>query len=142
VGVEAEPIARSGWRPQQKALPERPRSADRTRSPAAVSRKREYFKYLPETIDDFAPTAASFGAWRPTAESESPPLAGISQITEGKVSSRRTGWLGQEDSNLRMVESKPTRILNDFNGFSDEIVDSAPRRINKLEVQSEWTLPI
>src|ERR1700730_155196 len=36
------------------------------------------------------------------------------------------GWLGREDSNLRMVESKSARILNDFNGFSDETADSAP----------------
>jgi hypothetical protein len=35
-------------------------------------------------------------------------------------------WLGREDSNLRMVESKSARILNDFNGFSDETADSAP----------------
>ena len=32
-----------------------PRSADRTRSPAAVSQKREVFKCLPETIGYFAP---------------------------------------------------------------------------------------
>jgi hypothetical protein len=44
-----------------------PRSPDRTRSPVAVSRKREYFKYPPETIGDFAPIAANFGARRPTA---------------------------------------------------------------------------
>jgi hypothetical protein len=37
---------------------------------------------------------------------KSPPLAGISEVTKGKVSRRRTGWLGREDSNLRMVESK------------------------------------
>jgi hypothetical protein len=32
-----------------------------------------------------------------------------------------------EDSNLRMMESKSARFLNDFNGFSDETADSAPR---------------
>src|ERR1700726_4868498 len=32
-----------------------PRSADRARSPARVSEKREYFKCRPETIGDFAP---------------------------------------------------------------------------------------
>src|ERR1700687_2349515 len=41
---------------------------------------------------------------------KSPPLAGISQVTEGKVSRRRTAWLGREDSNLRMVESKSTAL--------------------------------
>jgi hypothetical protein len=42
-------------------LPGRPRSADRTRSPAAVSQKREYFKYPPETIGDFSLEVAEFG---------------------------------------------------------------------------------
>jgi hypothetical protein len=34
-------------------------------------------------------------------------------------------WLGREDSNLGTVESKSARILNDFNGFSDETADTA-----------------
>jgi hypothetical protein len=34
---------------------------------------------------------------------KSPLLAGISEVTEGKVSRRRTAWLGREDSNLRMT---------------------------------------
>jgi hypothetical protein len=46
-------------------------------------------------------------------------------------------WLGREDSNLRMVESKSARILNDFNKFSDKTAGSAPRYINRLETQSE-----
>src|SRR5712664_2405317 len=48
------------------ALLRPPRSADRTRSPAAVSRKREYFKYPPETIGDFVLEGAKGGVWRPT----------------------------------------------------------------------------
>ncbi|HMI15670.1 MAG TPA: hypothetical protein VK526_04845, partial [Bradyrhizobium sp.] len=44
--------------------------------------------------------------------------------------------LEREDSNLRMGESKSARILNDFNGFSDETADSAPRYINRLETRS------
>ncbi len=52
-------------------------------------------------------------------------------------------WLpGWEDSNLRMVESKSARILNDFNGFSDETAGSVPRYINRLETQSEIYEPI
>jgi hypothetical protein len=31
-------------------------------------------------------------------------LAGISAIAEGKISKRRNGWLGREDSNLEMVD--------------------------------------
>jgi hypothetical protein len=46
-------------------------------------------------------------------------------IKERKFSNKNA-WLGREDSNLRKVESKSARILNDFNGFSDETADSAP----------------
>jgi hypothetical protein len=33
------------------------------------------------------------------------------------------------------------RILNDFNGFSDETADSAPRYTNRLETRSEYITP-
>jgi hypothetical protein len=38
-----------------------PRSADRARSLARVSQKREYFKCRPETIEDFAPKLFKLG---------------------------------------------------------------------------------
>jgi hypothetical protein len=38
-----------------------PRSADRARSLARVSKKREYFKCRPETIGDFAPKLCKLG---------------------------------------------------------------------------------
>jgi hypothetical protein len=57
-------------RSRPAGLPDPPRSADRTRSPAAVSQKREYFKYPPETIGDFSLEVAKFGVWRPTANSQ------------------------------------------------------------------------
>src|SRR6267143_6643228 len=37
---------------------------------------------------------------------KSPPLAGLSPSDRDIFSARRTGWLGQADSNLRMVESE------------------------------------
>ena len=42
-------------------LPPTPRSADRARSLARVSEKREYFKCRPETIGDFAPKLFKLG---------------------------------------------------------------------------------
>jgi hypothetical protein len=42
-----------------RRLPQRPRSADRTRSPVAVSQKREYFQYWPETIGCSGPEVAN-----------------------------------------------------------------------------------
>jgi hypothetical protein len=41
---------------------------------------------------------------------KSPPLAGLSASIRGIFSERRTAWLGREDSNLRMVESKSTAL--------------------------------
>src|SRR5258706_3277399 len=52
------------------ALQTRPRSADRTRSPAGVSQKREFFKYPPETIGYFPPELPKFGVWRPITNSQ------------------------------------------------------------------------
>jgi hypothetical protein len=54
--------------------PAPPPSADQTKSPIAVSKKREYFKCPPETIGDFAPEVAKFGAWRPTANLQKPAI--------------------------------------------------------------------
>jgi hypothetical protein len=55
-------VASKSKNPAIVALQARPRSADRTRSLAAVSQKREFFKYPPETIGYFGPDVAKFGA--------------------------------------------------------------------------------
>jgi hypothetical protein len=88
---EQKPALRSRWcRPS--------RSVDRTRSPAVVSRKREYFKYLPETIGYLTPAVAKFGTRRRSTESQKPAISGRFWPFLGKVSRRRTGWLGREDT--------------------------------------------
>src|ERR1700676_1405570 len=74
------------------ALQTRPCSADRTRSPAPVSRKREYFKYPPETIDDFAPGDPNSGARRRTANSQKPAIGGPLWHCRGQ-SLRAPDWL-------------------------------------------------
>src|SRR6202011_889558 len=74
------------------ALPRPPRSPDRTRSPVAVSRKREYFKYPPETIGDFAPGDPNFGARRPIANSQKPAIGGPLWHCRGQ-SLRAPDWL-------------------------------------------------
>jgi hypothetical protein len=52
-------------------------------------------------------------------------MAGLSGMTYAKVSERRSGWLGREDSNLRMVEQNPAtssmisiRILKNIQNWS------------------------
>src|ERR1700687_5412410 len=103
-------INRSLAKLSRQPLPPPPRSEDRTQSPAAVSRKREHFKYERETIGDFGPAAAISEPGDRWPIRKSPPLAGISEVTKGKVFRRQTAWLGREDSNLRMVESKSTAL--------------------------------
>src|SRR5260221_9919801 len=57
-------------------LPPTPRSADRARSLARVSKKREYFKCRPETIDDFAPKLCKCGVKRRTANLQKAAIGG------------------------------------------------------------------
>src|SRR6202158_297101 len=53
-----------------------PRSADRARSPARFSQKREYFKCRLETIGDFALRLLNFGAWRRRTNLQKPAIGG------------------------------------------------------------------
>ena len=62
-----------GW---AKKANDRPRSADRTWSPIGVSQKREYFKYQPETIDDFALRLSEFGVQRWTTNLQKAAIGG------------------------------------------------------------------
>ena len=57
--IALAPNIGAGRNPEHTANP--PRSVDRTQSPVAVSQKREYFKYPPETIGDFAPKLFKLG---------------------------------------------------------------------------------
>jgi Rhodopirellula transposase DDE domain len=60
----------------QTSLQARPRSADRTRSPAPVSRKREYFKYPPETYRRFRSRRPQFRSPETIANSQKPAIGG------------------------------------------------------------------
>jgi hypothetical protein len=64
-------------------------------------------------------------------------LAGLSLGIEGILPGRQTAWLGREDSNLRMVESKSGRTFNDFNERSEKCVEYSLKGINKLASDSE-----
>jgi hypothetical protein len=94
-------------------------SADRTQSPARVSEKREFFNEWPETFGIFSPQLWKLGVWRPPAELQKPAIGGpaIGGFSAGigaQYSEHRTAWLGREDSNLRMGESKsPALPLGD-----------------------------
>jgi hypothetical protein len=49
-----------------------------------------------------------------------------------------TWWLGQEDSNLRMAESKSDRFHCKINVHSEKLREFAPKCINSLAPISEW----
>jgi hypothetical protein len=58
------------------ALQARPLSAGRTRSPVAVSEKREFFKCLPETIGYFVLRMPEIEGWSLAANSQEPAVGG------------------------------------------------------------------
>ncbi len=90
------PISTAGCRrSRQITRPLRPRSADRTRSLAAVSQKREFFKYLPETIGYFAPRMANIGAQKLVANSQKPAIGGPFSERRGHFL-RAPDWLAGE----------------------------------------------
>jgi hypothetical protein len=92
-----------------------PCSGGRTKSPAAVSGKREYSRIQPETFRSLAAQNGETGVWRPKANAQKPAVGGLFCNSKAKFSNFRTAWLGREDSNLRMVESKSGYFINDFN---------------------------
>jgi hypothetical protein len=58
-------------------------------------------------------SAGNTGNWESgdrLRNSESPPLAGFSAIGSDQPETAGTAWLGREDSNLRMGESKSTNF--------------------------------
>jgi hypothetical protein len=68
---------------------------------------------------------------------KSPLLAGLSATIGGIFSEPRTAWLGREDSNLRMVESKSGRTFNEINAHSEYSAEFGPKCINRLADDSE-----
>src|SRR6478672_8397769 len=47
-------------------------------------------------------------------------------------------WLGREDSNLRMVESKSGYFTNVFNVHSEKSIGFSLKATNRLAADSEW----
>jgi hypothetical protein len=66
--------------------PSPPPSADRTRSPGAVSGKRELFNEWPETFGSFGRQRRKLGVWRPSAELQKPAIGGL--LCDGLRSNR------------------------------------------------------
>jgi hypothetical protein len=92
------------WRVSRQA---RPSSADRTQSPVAVSRKREYFNELPETFDNFAPKPLKTGVWRPLTKLQKPAIGGLLPMVEGQFLRRRTARLATQCRSRRSPDQFP-----------------------------------
>jgi hypothetical protein len=90
-----------------------------------------------ETFGHLAARVGKKGVWRRKPKRENPAVCGPFASSEVVMSVRRTGWLGREDSNLRMVESKSANPLNDFNGHSEKSVEYSLKGINRLANDSE-----
>ena len=58
-------------------------------------------------------------------------------IKKRKFSQNKNGWLGREDSNLRMVESKSGYLANEINMHSEQPAKFSPICINRLAGYSE-----
>jgi len=118
-------------------LQARPRSADRTRSPAAVSQKREFFKCLPETIGYFAPRMANIGAQRLVANSQKPAIGGPFSERQGHFL-RAPDWLaGARGFELTHSRSNPVSICPSVNL---EIWASRTTRLHCTRVPAEFAL--
>jgi hypothetical protein len=79
-------------------------SRDRTKSPAAISGKREYSRSWPWVV--WRLKISETGRWRPAASSRKPAVCDPFWSSEQTCRDSCTGWLGREGSNLRMADSK------------------------------------
>jgi hypothetical protein len=105
-----------GW---AKKANDRPRSVDRTRSPIGVSQKREYFKYQPETIDDFALRLSKFGVQRRSTNLQKAAIGGhFSDLYVHNLQLPDWGWLTWEGSNSHIPNwKKPIEMSGEFPSF-------------------------
>jgi hypothetical protein len=79
-------------------------SRDRTKSPAAVSAKREYSRIGPETIRDLASRNSEMGGWRPAARSRKAVVCGHFFRSLGHAGDWCTGWLTIQGSNSHILD--------------------------------------
>ena len=64
-------------------------------------------------------------------------LGSMPAITHQEILPPRPLWLGRQDSNLGMAESKSTYSAFDFKGYSEKIEEFGPFLINRLARLSE-----
>jgi hypothetical protein len=117
----------------------------RTRSPAAVSQKREFFKCLPETIGYFAPRMANIGAQRLVANSQKPAIGGPFSERQGHFL-RAPDWLAGDAVPIAPVSTQiPCKqgilqgILR-FRGSLDRFFSKKPLRCSHFSRNSLRTL--
>jgi hypothetical protein len=84
-----------------------------------------------------APREHRFGSLETKANARKALISGPFSRFPQSLAERRSGWLGREDSNLRMVESKSGNFSNDLNEHSEKSVEFGSLQINGLAIDSE-----
>jgi len=80
---------------------------------------------------------AEFGTQRQCARIKMPANGGHFRENMPSDLSVQTGWLGREDSNLRMAESKSDCFAIKINAYSEKQAKSSACDINRLHPYSE-----
>ena len=83
---------------------------NRTKSPARVSEKRPLYQMCAEIFGTVGQENINFGTRRLSGQRKKPANGGLLGIIPGKNSGDGNGWLGRQDSNLGMAESKSTAL--------------------------------
>ena len=86
---------------------------------------------------EFSPKRFEKGAAGDFQLLEKPAIGGPFCYQRRKFSEMPNAWLGREDSNLRMVESKSGHFANDFNAYSEKSVGFGLKGIKRLADDSE-----
>jgi hypothetical protein len=108
--------------------------------PAAVSQKREYFNYSPETIGDLSLEVAKFGARRPTATLQKPAIGGafLALLRAKSLCVGLVGWRGSADrTGLRTNSLVSGNFTGNFAilGLRDTIEDQETAALQPLPEQ-------
>jgi hypothetical protein len=90
-----------------------------------------------ETLGELAGDLPNLGTWRLFAVVEKSTNGGLLFGLFGLSRFWRTGWLGRQDSNLGMAESKSICFLIKINAHSENCTEFAPNPINRLVADSE-----
>ena len=116
----------------------RSRSRRSNESPLFVSLKREFFKHRPEIFRKNCEARRDRGRIGDRRRRRKGRVRGLFRLVPRQKSRDPTGWLGRQDSNLGMAESKSDYFINAISAHSEKPGNFGLFRINRLPASSEW----